>query len=213
MIAMCFILLASIQSQASIISFNGQSVNALDLNGQVSSFTDFYDYENASAHTGLELVDRIIMFVAELNNEFAIFTIANKADAGGTRGLFRADIEATSGSVSMVDDDGALVQENRVRFDYAPEFTDGYIFEISEQTFNFTQTISSVSGQAPAIGVDGLQFIDFTDGSFGSANYLQMLAAHGDFSVNRVSGAVSQINAPATIAIFTIVLLGLLRRK
>lgn len=75
--SMLGLLVSSFNAHAGFISWNGNAVEALDLNGDFTSFEEFYDYDNAfqwSSNTGLEEADTIVMFLAELGGELAIFS-------------------------------------------------------------------------------------------------------------------------------------------
>lgn len=206
-VAAIAISMVSITANAGIIKFNGGEVNALDLNGVAPSFIDFYELRNDSAHTGLEMDSTIIMFLAELNGVYAVYTIANKADSNGASGLFKTIISASSGMVELLDDPEDLSIGNLLKFDYAPKKTDGFIFKIEAEEFEFTQTISSPNERYAAVGVAGVRFIDFEDGTLGSASYSQELIAFGDFSITRT------VSAPSTLILLTLTGLGYMMRK
>lgn len=195
---------ASFSSKAALVTFNGQNVGVLDLNGQVNTFNEFYDYNSndaiVSANTGLEIANRVVMFVAELNGEYGIFTIANKFDSGGINGHLKSTITSTSGSVLFTDDP----QEyglNSLTFFWAGKFTDGFVFSNFDSSFTFNQVLKSFKG------IDGLQFVDFTDGTLQSAEYSDLLALSTGFTVQ------VDVNAPSAALIFFACLLGFVRLR
>ena len=195
---------ASFSTKAALVTFNGQNVGVLDLTGQVNTFSEFYQYNSksaaVSANTGLEVVNRVVMFVAQLNGEYGIFTIANKFNAGGANGHLKSTITSTSGSVLFTDDP----QEygvNSLTFYWAGKFTDGFVFSNFDGNFTFNQELKSFKG------IDGLQFVNFTDGTLQSAEYSDLLALSTGFTVQ------VDVNAPSVALLFFAGLLGFFRFK
>lgn len=193
-LASLLLLITSNQAVSAIIKFNGNEVGAIDLNGISSSFEEFYDYRNASANTGLEIVNSVVMFIGELNDEYAIFTIANKWNSGGASGHLGVNITASSGSVSFADDSNELSNSGNLTFYWGGQFTDGYIYSGFDDEFTFTQILNSFKG------VEGLYFVDFLDGTLGSQSYTDLISiSNNEFTVSRTAQVV---NAPSTIGFF-----------
>lgn len=191
----------SFSTKASLISFNGENVGVLDLNGQVNNFTQFYNYNRGSANTGLEVVNTVVLFIAELNGEYGIFTIVNKYGAGGMNGNLNVNFASTSGGVSFTDDEKEAPTANDLVFSWAGNLTDGFIFSGMDYEFSLGLSLSSMKG------VEGLQFINFSDGTLQSAEYSNLMALDNRFSIQTV------INAPSILLTFAISLFGLLRLR
>ena len=190
------LLMLTISNQAvsAIIKFNDNEVGAIDLNGISSSFEEFYDYRNASANTGLEILNSVVMFIGELNDEYAIFTIANKRDSGGESGHLGVNITASSGSVSFADDTNEFSNSGNLTFYWGGQFTDGYIYSGFEDEFTFTQILNSFKG------IQGLYFVDFLDGTLGSQSYSDLISiGNNEFTVSRTAQVV---DAPSTTGFF-----------
>lgn len=169
-------------ANAALIKINGQQVQSLDLTGAYSEFADFYDYRDDSAHTGLEIAETIIMFVANIDEQYAIFTIVNKENSGTVGGRLVVSINASSGSILLVDEPYDILNETTLKFVYAAHKTDGYVFGVN-QDFDFTQTITAPNGVTAAVNVAGVQFVSFGDGSIDSAEYSDLMPAFGDFNI------------------------------
>jgi hypothetical protein len=188
LLAAVTLLVTSLSASATLLTFNGQSVTALDLNGISTSFEEFYDYQSSSANTGLEVVNTVIMFVAELDDEYGIFTIANKYGAGGVNGKLSVDITSSSGNVIFVDDAIDFTSANQIDFSWGGNLTDGYIYyELNPNGFVFSQALSSLKG------VDGVNFINFSDGTLSSATYGSLMSLDNPFVIKNVV----QVSAPA----------------
>ncbi|MDO6712199.1 PEP-CTERM sorting domain-containing protein [Aliiglaciecola sp. 2_MG-2023] len=201
-------LFASVSANASLLTFNGQSINALDLDGVSSSFEEFYDYRMVSANTGLEVVDTVVMYVAELAGEYAIFTTANKFGSGGVNGNLSVDITATSGAVTFTDDPKEMPSAFEMMFQWAGNLTDGYIYSGMDSVFTFSAAMSSLKG------INGVQFVDFLDGSFDSASYSNVMDIDGDFVISAsASDSASAVPEPSIILLLSLGLLSLFRRK
>lgn len=209
--------LMSGNAAAGLITFNGSEVKALDLNdpelnwgGKTPSFINFYNYDDSedSGDTGLEETNTIIMFLAELDGEYAVFTIANKHNGGGTGGRLVSRISGSSGEVVFRDDLEDFVVEDGIayKFVFSGDKTDGFIFKIDEPAkFTFNQVITAPNEVDQAAGLaGGVKVISFDDGTFASKKYSDSVAAFGTFSFVRA------VNAPSTmllLSLFSIVLL------
>ena len=116
-------------ASATVISVNGASVEALDLNGSYTSFEDFYGFNTGvrfSSNTGLEVADRIVMFFAELDNELAFYTLVS--GSGGKSGAASLAISGTQGGISFVDDANERVSASEVIWQYNNNRGDGLIY-------------------------------------------------------------------------------------
>jgi hypothetical protein len=138
-VVVLFILTLS-SANAALISANGVGINALDLNGTVSSFEEFYDMGGSSpfsSNTGFEISNQIVLFVATLNNEYAIFNTIS--GAGGLAGTLQASVTGTDGNISFLDDPSEPVSGNTISWQYIADRGDGLIFS------NFTSDLWSVN--------------------------------------------------------------------
>jgi hypothetical protein len=162
------LLLSSINvANANLIKVNGQVVNALDLNGIATSFEDFYNYDangKASANTGYESQGVVSIFLAELNNEIGIFTIAQ-----GFKGAYGLDmsVAGTEGDLSFVEEI-AEQSLNTASWTFWGAKTDGSIFsglnsDSWSVDFDFSNMlqltnyeVSTFSGTTATVAVAGL---------------------------------------------------------
>jgi hypothetical protein len=201
------LLLASLSANASLLTFNGNTVNALDLNGTSTSFEEFYGYKQSSGHTGLEMVNTVVMFMAELNGEYALFTTANKYDSGGAKGNLSVTLSATSGAVTFTDDPtdspGAGFS---MLFNWGNKLSDGFIFSGMDDNFIISQSMTSRKG------VDGVRFVDFADGTFASQSYSALMDVEGDFVITGTSTA-AVVSAPSALALMLFGIAAIVRRK
>lgn len=195
---------SSMSVQAGLLTFNGEVISALDLNGAVSSFEEFYDYDNAkkwSSNTGLEIADKVVLFVAELNNEYAIFSTISNTN-GGSAGALSVSYLASAGSMLFMDDPDEVVGVSGISFAYAANRNDGFIFAgLDDATWSFNLSLTNPTN------VTGVSYVSFTDGLLGGATFSQSLSLDSSISIaNTVSSSANPVNAPATAALF---LLGL----
>lgn len=199
------LLLASLSANASLLTFNGNTVNALDLNGTSTSFEEFYNYSKSSSNTGLEVVNTVVMFIAELNDEYAIFTTANKYNAGGAIGKLAVDLTVTSGGVSFTDDP-VEASGLSMMFNYAAKLSDGFIFSGMDTDFTYSQSMFSKKGLV------GVQFVDFADGTLASASYSSVMAVTDSFTITGSSPA-AVVSSPSALALILLGLAAIVRRK
>lgn len=188
-------LTVSSQTFATLITFNGDEVNALDLNGISGSFEDFYNYDKSSAHTGFEIANAIIMFIAELNGEYGIFTIVNEYGTTGVNGHLNVNVNSSSGEVIFNDDPAEYSATGNTTYYWAGHLTDGFIFSNFDDEFTFSQTLSS------KYGVDGLYFINFTDGTVSSQEYSDIINLD---STTSFAIEVANVSAPLTFSLMLI---------
>mmetsp|Transcript_59403 Transcript_59403/g.189222 ORF Transcript_59403/g.189222 Transcript_59403/m.189222 type:complete len:230 (+) Transcript_59403:112-801(+) len=205
---------------ANFISFNGTQVSALDLNGQYSSFQEFYGYNTRkpwSSNTGFELNDTVVMFLAELNGEYGLFaTFSRSANGnGGGAGSLYASISSSSGSATFADDPDeindpasnaaelAALNGSGLNFRWNGDKTDGFIFsELNLPTWNVQTSFTNT------VNIDGLVFLSFGDGTKASATSTDLYAIGSNFEVSRA------ISTPATIGLFMgFLAFSLVRRK
>lgn len=211
-LAITTVVVASMGANAGLLSLNGTEVKALDLNGTVSSFEEFYDYNGAntwSSNTGLEIANTVVLFTAELNNEYAIFATISAFD-GGSKGSLLVSYLASNGSMLFVDDPDELVGTTGISFAYAANRNDGFIFAgLDDSSWNFDLSLNNASN------VTGVNYISFTDGSLTGAKESSSLAIGTNISIANTTSSAVAVSAPATAALFLLGLgfIGLRRRK
>lgn len=196
----------SIGANAGLLTFNGVEVTALDLNGQVSSFEEFYDYNNSkkwSSNMGLEQSDTVILFTAELNNEFAIFSAFGKYGAGKKTGALFVSYVASSGSMLFMDDPDELVGTNGISYVFTNYRNDGFIYGGLDDSFwSFDLSLTD------ARNLKGVKYISFADGLLGNASYSELLTLGSTFSVSNTAisltnaNNVNLVSAPSTVVLF-----------
>lgn len=196
-------------ANASIISVNGTEVEALDLNGSYKSFLDFYDYNTVNrftSNTGLEQADSIVMFFAELNNEFSFFTLVS-GPLGG-RGAATADISGTEGTLSFVDDP-ADQTGNQVNWTYDQRRGDGLIYSgLSNGSWLLNTSFSQLTN------IDSFEVLTFSGGDF--ANATSALSGNDtEYTAISSGSSIVQVSEPSTLAFVGALLLSvsLIRRR
>lgn len=197
----CIVLtLASVSgAHAGLISVNGTEVNALNIS---TSFEDFYQFDSPntwSANTGLEVANQIAIFVANVGNEFGIFTIYS--GIGGVAGGGDNEVIG-SGSVTFWED----AAEANLSFTYAADKTDGFIVsELFGDFWNVDYSFSNV------YGIDGITVYSFD--SNGDAVIAQQIAGvPATLNVNSIfsSNAVA-VSAPGSLILFMMAGLAVVR--
>lgn len=96
------IVLFSFNTSANLVTANGLTAGALNLDGVATSFVDFYDLTSSMPNTGFEVANEVIMFVAELDNQFALITTIS--GPGSTRGKLNAEFIYGNGSFLLFDE-------------------------------------------------------------------------------------------------------------
>ena len=121
------VMAVSTYTSAGIITSNGSAVNPLSLG---ESFEDFYNWGNGnqySSNTGLEVSNSVVAFMAEYQNDLALFMIFSGQN--GAAGVANFDITGTEGGISYVDDpNNDPVNGSNVKLRYAQGRTDGIIY-------------------------------------------------------------------------------------
>jgi len=202
---------SSLSAQAGFLSWNGNSIEALDLNGNYSSFEEFYDYNSSfkwSSNTGLEESDTIVMFVAELNNEYGIFSTIS-SPIGGSAGQLSFDFSATAGSMLFLDDPDESLDSSGVNFIYAANRSDGFIYGgLGDFDWSFIPTFFN------AQNIDGLKFISFDNGSVSSATYSGLLSLDDSFELSnqQLPTASNTVSEPGTLLLLLLGCASLLAR-
>ena len=202
---------SSFSAQAGFLSWNGNSIEALNLNGNYSSFEEFYDYNSSfkwSSNTGLEEVDTVVMFVAELNNEYGIFSTIS-SPTGGSAGQLSFDFSATAGSILFLDDPDESIDSSGVSFVYAANRSDGFIYGgLGDFDWSFIPTFFN------AQNIDGLKFISFDNGSVSSATYSSLLSLDDSFvlSNQQLPTASNTVSEPGSLLLMLLGCASLLAR-
>ncbi|WP_150140552.1 hypothetical protein [Candidatus Enterovibrio escicola] len=203
--SMLGLLVSSFNAQAGFMSWNGNTIEALDLNGDFTSFEEFYDYDNAfqwSSNTGLEEADTIVMFLAELGGELAIFSTISSPQ-GGSKGQVGFDYTASAGSMLFLDDPDESVNSAGINFKYGSNKSDGFIYGgLGNFDWSFVPSFFNASN------VDGIKFVSFSDGEFSSASYSSLFSLDEPLVVSNLqlgSGNVSNaVSAPGTILLMVL---------
>lgn len=209
--SMLGLLVSSFNVQAGFMSWNGNAIEALDLNGDFASFEEFYDYDSTfqwSSNTGLEEADTIVMFLAELGGELAIFSTISSPQ-GGSRGQVGFDYTATAGDMLFLDDPDESVNSAGINFKYGSDKSDGFIYSgLGDFDWSFVPSFFNASN------VDGIKFVSFNDGEFNSASYSSLFSLDEPLVVSNVelsSGNVSNsVSAPGTVLLMLLGLTSLL---
>lgn len=212
-ISLMMLAFSSFNSFAAMISWNGNSIEALDLNSSYSSFQEFYDYDNTfqwSSNTGLELVDTIVMFVAELNGEFGIFSTIS-SPTGGSQGSVTFNYGASAGSMLFIDDPDENVNGTDVNFIYGQNKSDGFIYSrLGDFNWTFAPSFFNQSN------IEGIRFVSFSGGEFANAQYSDLISLDEVLVVSNEinsSSASQPINAPGTFCLLLLGILGLTARR
>lgn len=206
--------LASFHSRAGLISINGSSVEALDLNGIYNSFEEFYDYDDAfvwSSNTGFEVIDTVVFFVAELNNEYGIFSTISSAN-GGSKGKVSFNYAATSGSMLFLDDPDEKLDGSTIVFRYAQDRSDGFIYGgLDNNDWSFSASFFDETN------INGIGFVSFDNGELSNPQYSSLFALDDLFTISNVGADSSQVSQPVSepgsFALLIIGLSGLLARR
>ncbi|MGQ8365228.1 hypothetical protein [Glaciecola sp. 1036] len=171
-------------ANAGLLTINGNAVKAVDLDTLgVSSFEDFYDYDNAnrwSSNIGIELTDEALIFVAELSNQYAVFTTFSSPY--GSNGSVFANLSGTAGSLLFLDDPDETVSGSGISFRWAADRNDGYIWSgLADVDWMFTSIFSNST-------LSGVRYASFEDGHLISTDYSDIMRPDGTFVVaNQVS--------------------------
>ena len=188
----------SFNVQAGFLSWNSNPLEALDLNGKYSSFEEFYDYNRAfrwSSNMGLEEADVILMFVAELDNEYGVFSTIS-SPVGGSAGKVRLDFSASAGSMLFFDDPDESTDNSGINFRYASNRNDGFIYGgLGEFDWSFTTMFSG------AENIDGLKFITFNGGNLNAATYSNLFSIDEPLTISnqRLPTASNSVSEPGTL--------------
>lgn len=203
MFAAVFVLAIAHTANAAIITVNGTTIEALDLNGSYTSVLDFYDYNTVNrftSNTGLEQSDSIVMFFAELNNEFSFFTLVS--GPFGARGAATVNISGTEGTLSFVDDPADQVGITQVVWSYDQRRGDGLIYsDLSDGSWALSVDFSQLTN------IDSFEVLTFSDGGLASVASV-MSSNETDYTFTRVS-------EPSTLGFAGAILLAvsLIRRR
>ncbi|WP_218310232.1 hypothetical protein [Alteromonas antoniana] len=193
-------------SQAALITVNGTSLNvdAVNINEiSASSFNNLYSNSQFSANTGWEIANEMITFIAEFNNQFAIYSIfSDRFDANtGTAGSLT--FSATGAGVMMFrDDPGETTLGDTVLYNWAADRTDGLIWgTFSAESINTTHTFADV------VGLNGITVYSF------DANNTPFIAGTFDFIDDGAVIRYSSVSTPATLGMLTLALCAIWLRR
>lgn len=205
-VAALVVLASSVCANASIITLNGsQEVNALKIN---ESFESFYNFTNWSANTGFEKANELVAFFAlDDTDKLGLYMIFG--GPSGQAGSIVFDINGNDGEVVFVDDPGnrdpvvSTTAGTNVTFSYIAGKTDGLVFSnFSSDFWGLNIVFDSFSG------IDGYSFLSFDDN--GQASTVLSGTGLDDISILSVPGSnVTQVNAPSTILMFALALMGM----
>jgi len=186
-------------ANAGIITLNDSiEVGVLSID---QSFTEFYNYQNASANIGLEREAAAVMFIAEYNGDLALFTLLDAA--GPSHGTRSADLSISGFDAANVilSDDSNESNANGFSWAWADCCTDGMIYKIDDaDNFDLELTFSNV------VGISDFIFL-----SFGSLESPEKIVSSA-FSIQSGSGT-TPVPEPSTLVIFALSLLGLASRR
>ncbi len=162
-------------------------------------FISFYSYgspDNASANTGFEEEGNAIMFLAEYDNELALFTLIDKPGSShSTRYAEMAISGFNNADVIFVDDSG---ETNSAGFDWrwASCCTDGMIYRISDEN-NFDIDIAFNN----TTGLNNFKFLSFDS----NGTLLAKNTVDESFSVQN---KVTSVPEPSILSLFLYAVLG-----
>lgn len=214
LLACVFSVLCAFSANAALISVNDGQATAqtLDLNGQSTSFLDFYNFDNgviASSNTGLEIAGQLTVFIAELETqpgftELGIFAVTR--GIGGEAGL-NIDLSSTLGMLSFVEESYEQNSANSLAFKYYKKRGDGFIFSGISAAENFSLTFSFSN----LLSISQYSVIDFTTPGAPSIIVQGNLMDGLKLSVD--SFETANINAPSAFILMLAAGSILLRRK
>lgn len=214
LIACAFSVMCAFSVNATLISVNhGAAVaQTLNLNGQVNSFLEFYNFDNGvpvSSNTGLEIAGQLTVFITELEtqpgiSELGIFAVTRSL--GGESGLNIA-LSSTSGMLSFVEEAYEHAAANSLAFKFYKKRGDGFIFSgiSAAESFNLTFTFSNL------LNISQYSVLDFT--TPGSPMVIVQGDLRDGLSLSVESLAASSINAPSAFILMIVAGLLLIRRK
>lgn len=186
-------------SQAAFITVNGSTleVEAVNIN-EISalSFNNLYGNSQFSANTGWEIANEMITFIAEFNNQFAIYSIfSDRFDSDtGTAGSLTF---SASGEGTMIfrDDPGESTLGDTVLYNWAADRTDGLIWGTFPE-----DGISTIHTFTDVVGLNGITVYSFDD------NNIPFVAGTFDFDDNGAVISYASVNAPATYGLLMLAL-------
>ncbi|WP_414829887.1 hypothetical protein [Alteromonas sp. H39] len=185
--------------QAALITVNGTSlnVNAVNINEiSATSFNNLYGNSQFGANTGWEIANEMITFIAEFNNQFAIYSIfSDRFDANtGTAGSLTFSASG-DGVMTFRDDPGETTLGDTVLYNWAADRTDGLIWgTFPASGINTVHTFSDVSG------LNGITVYSFDD------NNIPFVAGTFDFIDNGAVIRYSSVSAPASLGLMAVAL-------
>jgi hypothetical protein len=187
---------------ANLITVQGVEMNSIDLNGSNSTFEDFYQFSfsDYSSHTGLEVKNRAIVFIAELNSEFAMFMMLS--GPGGKKANVIGDITGTEGLISFIDDPGGIdpLTGSQIDWKYSENKNDGLIYSgLLTEIWNIDVGLTKVSGV-----LNGVDFLTFdTAGNVSTALSIELSSNLANFTVVSTANTdVLAVDSPSSIILY-----------
>ena len=198
----CSLLFATI-AQSALITANGNEINPLNISAKFSTFEAFYDFrfEDYSVHTGYEKANRVVFYLAQIDNSLALIMTAG--GVGGFTGVIDATVKGTKGAVSFVNDPDGIdpFDGTTINWTFSRDKNDGLIYsglDFSKWDLDFS--LRKLGG-----GLTGIDVLTFDEQGNKSV-------ATSFVGVNHTL-QFSSVNAPATLSIIVVGLLALFANR
>lgn len=193
-------------SNAGLITFNEVEVQALDLNGQVETYQEWYDYRNNVSHTGFEIGQEIVMFMTELNeassNKLGMVMLISGPNADRIR--LQADFSYSDGLIQIKDDPNEFTDPFSVFFKVGLNKSDGLVFTNTGGNLIFDVAFSSI------VGTSIINFLTFDDNGVASTAFRGIIP---QLVQVRAVDALTAVSAPALFGLMFASMLLILRRR
>ena len=196
-------------ANAGVITLNDSiEIEVLSLN---QTFTSFYNYSNSSANAGFEQVNTAVMFLAEHNNELALFTLldARESESGAAHSARTADLAITGFNEANVIfvDDSSESNADGFSWTWADCCTDGMIYKIEDaDNFDIDLTFSKITDEDMEF-----TFLSFSAGSL-TPQVINIVDDENKLSIQSATVPVP-VPEPSTLAIFALAMIGLASRR
>ncbi len=220
MLAMCLLGFAAFSSNAALITVNGQEIGAYDINtnSSASGFVDFYNYESDenntdgnlpySSNTGFEVANEIIMMMTSFRDEFGqqeFGLMAFISGASGAAGSLSVEHPGSAILNRFLDDPDeqnnfGSFGDTFINWNYSANRGDGLIlYGLFGLDWNvelqFSNLSASINDSVTVLNFDGATQLDSF--VFDAEEALRF----------------QSVNAPATVLLFVISGLALMRTK